>query len=320
MRETALVGNAFTGRKRQQEVFRRKGYVPSGPRVSAVSATLDLAYDYWCVGAMAQLLGKHDDMKMFYKLGQNYRNLFNAKTGFMRGRLANGEWRKPFEPDREYWSDYTESDAWQATFNVVQDVQGLIHLYGGDQAFIAKLDGLFTAPSETYNSPPDISAMVGQDAQGNEPSNHIPYLYCFAGAAWKTQYWVRKMLGLYLNSPAGIPGNDDCGQTSSCFALGALGFYSVNPATGVYVIGSPLVRRATIHNPNGKKFIISAENNSHKNVYIQSAKLNGRPFTRSWLTHAEILAGGELNFVMGRTPNKAWAAAHADRPPSGLVV
>jgi predicted alpha-1,2-mannosidase len=320
MRETALVGNAFTGRKRQQEVFRRKGYVPSGPRVSAVSATLDLAYDYWCVGAMAQLLGKHDDMKMFYKLGQNYRNLFDAKSGFMRGRLANGEWRKPFQPDREYWSDYTESDAWQATFNVVQDVQGLIHLYGGDEAFIAKLDELFTAPSETYNSPPDISAMVGQDAQGNEPSNHIPYLYCFAGAAWKTQYWVRKMLGLYLNSPAGIPGNDDCGQTSSCFVLGALGFYSVNPATGVYVIGSPLVRRATIHNPNGKKFTITTENNSYKNVYIQSAKLNGRPFTRSWLTHAEILAGGELNFVMGRTPNKAWAAAHADRPPSGLVV
>jgi len=319
MRETALVGSLFTGRN--QNIFRRKGYVPSGPRVSAVSATLDLAYDYWCVGAMAELLGKHDDMQMFYRYGQNYRHLFDAKSGFMRGRLPNGTWRTPFKPNREYWSDYTESDAWQATFNVMQDVQGLIGLYGSDAAFIAKLDGLFTAHSFTANSPPDISAMVGQDAQGNEPSNHIPYLFCFAGAAWKTQFWVRKMLGLYRNSPAGIPGNDDCGQTSSCFVLGALGFYSVNPATGVYVIGSPLMRRATIHNRRQRtQFIITAAHNSHKNVYIQKATLNGQPLTRSWITHAEITAGGRLEFVMGPTPNRAWASAKADRPPSGVLM
>jgi predicted alpha-1,2-mannosidase len=193
-------------------------------------------------------------------------------------------------------------------------------LYGGDAAFIAKLDDLFTAPSKTYNSPPDISAMVGQDDQGDEPSNHIPYLYTFAGAAWKTQYWIRKVLGLYNSTPKGIPGNDDCGQTSSCFGLGALGFYSVNPATGVYVIGSPLINRAKIFNAVARTaFTIIADNNSAENVYIQDAKLNGKELTRSWLTHADILAGGELHFHMGEKPNKDWASAKADRSPSGLV-
>ena len=203
---------------------------------------------------------------------------------------------------------------------VMQDVQGLIDLYGGDSAFIAKLDALFAASSRTSNSPPDISAMLGQDAQGDEPSNHIPYLYCFAGAAWKTQFWVRRMLGLYRNSPAGIPGNDDCGQTSSCFVLGALGFYSVNPATGVYVIGSPLVRRAVIHNrQHATQFLITTKNNSYRNVYIGEAWLNGRPLMRSWITHAEIVAGGELHFVMRPTPNQTWASAPNHRPPSGVM-
>ncbi len=321
MYDTAMRGDAFTGRRKLQESFREHGYIHSGPRKSAVSATLDMAYDYWCVGAMAELLGKADDARLFYGYGRNYRNLFDPATGFMRGRLQNGKWREPFEPDREYWSDYTESDAWQATFNVTQDVRGLIGLYGGDAAFIAKLDALFTAPSRTYNSPPDISGMIGQDAQANEPSNHIPYLYSFAGAAWKTQYWVRRMLALYNNTPAGIPGNDDCGQTSSCFVFGALGFYPVNPANGVYVIGSPLVNRAAIRMPHaGTTFAIIADNNSDTNVYIKSAELNGKPLTRSWIHHSEILRGGELHFKMGSRPNKSWGSDAADRPPSGLVL
>jgi predicted alpha-1,2-mannosidase len=163
--------------------------------------------------------------------------------------------------------------------------------------------------------------MVGQDAQGNEPSNHIPYLYPFAGAAWKTQYWIRRVLALYNNTPNGIPGNDDVGQTSSCFTLGVLGFYPVNPATGVYVIGSPLINRAKINNPaTGTKFTIIAENNSADNCYIQSAKLNGKELARSWFTHGDIVSGGELYFRMGQKPNKEWASARADRPPSGLIV
>jgi predicted alpha-1,2-mannosidase len=301
-----------------QELFRQHGYVPMDLHGGSVSCTLDIAYDYWCAGAMAELLGKHDDAAMFYKLGQNYRNVFDASTGFMRGKTADGKWRDPFRPDEEY-NDYVETDSWQASTSVPHDVQGLIELHGGDAAFIAKMDALFTAPSYVVNSRPDITGMVGQDAQGNEPSNHIAYLYPFAGAAWKTQYWVRKVAGLYNNTPAGVPGNDDCGQLSSWFVFAALGFYPLNAANGVYVIGSPLVNRATIRNAKGKPFTIVAENNSAENVYIQRAELNGRELTRSWFTHADILAGGELRFRMGAQPDKEWAAAPADRPPSGLV-
>jgi putative alpha-1,2-mannosidase len=302
-----------------QEQFRRYGYVPADPKNQSVSWTLDYAYDYWCAGAMAELLGKQDDAAMFYKFGRNYRNIFDYKTGFMRAKTEEGKWKEPFRPDQEYL-DYVETDAWQATFNVMQDAQGLIDLYGGDEPFIAKLDALFSAPSYVFDAKPDISGMVGQDAQGNEPSNHIPYLYTFAGAAWKTQYWVRRVAALYNNTPAGVPGNDDCGQLSSWFVFAALGFYPVNAATGVYVIGSPLVSRARIHNPaTSATFSIIAENNSPDNIYIQSATLNGKALTRSWITHAEILAGGDLRFRMGSKPNKEWAAAPADRPPSGLV-
>lgn len=318
MRDTALVGAENRGNGEMQERFRRFGYVPTGKQ-AAVSCTLDLAYDYWCVGAMAELLGKHDDAAMFYKLGQNYKNIFDPETGFMRAKTEDGKWLEPFRPDQEH-RDYIESDAWQSTFNVMQDVQGLINLYGGDAPFIAKLDQFFTAPSSVIDSRPDVSGMVGQDAQGNEPSNHIPYLYPFAGAAWKTQYWVRKVAALYNNTPAGIPGNDDCGQLSSWFVFAALGFYPVNAVTGVYVIGSPMVNRARIQNRStGTTFSISAENNSPENVFIQGAELNGKELTRSWFTHADILAGGELHFRMGRKPNKEWASAPIDRPPSGLV-
>ena len=204
IRDTALVGASDRGNAAIQQQFRSMGYVPVGDHASA-SCTLDLAYDYWCAGAMAELLGKHDDAAMFYKFGQNYRNVYDPATGFMRGKTVAGAWRKPFRPDVQY-PDYVETDAWQASFSVPHDVQGLIELHGGEEAFIAKLDALFTAPSYVAGPPPpqpDISGMVGQDAQGNEPSNHHPYLYPFAGAAWKTQYWVRKVAALYNNSPSG---------------------------------------------------------------------------------------------------------------------
>ena len=322
IRDTALTGAEARGNGKLQATFRQYGYVPMDLHGGSVSCTLDISYDYWCAGAMAELLGKHDDAAMFYKLGQNYKNVYDPSTGFMRGKSADGKWREPFQPNIQY-EDYVETDAWQASFSVPHDVQGLIDLHGGDAPFIAKLDGLFTAPSYVAGPPPpqpDISGMVGQDAQGNEPSNHNPFLYPFAGAAWKTQYWVRKVAALYNNTPAGVPGNDDCGQLSSWFVFAALGFYPVNAATGVYVIGSPMVNRAVIHNPaTGAKFVIVTENNSPENVYIQSAELNGKELTRSWLTHAQIVAGGELRFRMGSRPNKEWASAPTDRPPSGLL-
>jgi predicted alpha-1,2-mannosidase len=320
MRDTALVGATVNDNKALQEQFRKLGYVAAGQQRQSVSRTLDFAYDYWCVGAMAELLGKKDDAAMFYKLGQNYKNLFDPATGFMRGKTEDGKWREPFRPDQEYWEDYTESDGWQATFNVMQDVKGLIDLYGGDDAFMAKLDALFAAGSNVLESPPDITGMVGQDAQGNEPSNHIPYLYSFAGAPWKTQERVRQVARLYNNTPAGVPGNDDCGQISTWFVFAALGFYPVNAVTGVYVLGSPLVNHATLRVPGaGKTFTIVAENNSDQNVYVQSVELNGNPLTRSWIMHEEIVAGGELRFRMGGTPMKTWGSAPGARPPSGLI-
>lgn len=322
IRDTALTGAETRGNSQSQAMFREHGYVPMDLRGGSVSGTLDLSYDYWCAGAMADLLGKHEDADMFYKLGQNYKNVYDPSTGFMRGKTAYGKWRTPFEPNVEY-DDYVETDAWQASFSVPHDVQGLIDLHGGDEQFIAKLDALFTAPSYLAGPPlprPDITGMIGQDAQGNEPSNHNPYLYSFAGAAWKTQYWVRKVATLYNNTPAGIPGNDDCGQLSSWFVFAALGFYPVNAATGVYVIGSPMINRGVIHNPiTNARFVIIAENNSPENVYIESVELNGKELTRSWLTHKEISSAGELHFRMRTEPNKGWAIASADRPPSGLL-
>lgn len=321
MRDTALVGAVGNGNQALQREFREHGYVPTGPKKESVFYTLDFAYDYWCVGAMAELLGKQEDAALFYKLGQSYRNIFDPQTGFMRGKTADGHWREPFRPDQEFWDDYTESDAWQATFNVMHDVQGLIELFGGDAPFIAKLDALFAASPVVLNAPPDITGFIGQDAQGNEPSNHIPYLYVFAGAPWKTQYWARRVMARwYTDAPGGIPGNDDVGQLSSWLALGALGFYPVNAATGVYVLGSPLVERARIHNPlTDTTFTIVVENNSPENVYVQSVQLNGQLHPRSWFTHSDILAGGELIFHMSVKPNKDWATALVDRPPSGLV-
>jgi predicted alpha-1,2-mannosidase len=321
MRETALVGSIANGNRELQKEFRDHGYIATAPHRKSVFFTLDFAYDFWCVGAMAQLLGNREDAAYFYGQARNYRNLFDAGTGFMRGRTVDGKWRKPFRPGEENWADYTESDAWQATFTVMHDVPGLIDLFGGDAPFIAKLDALFSAPPVVRNAPPDITGLIGQDAQGNEPSNHIPYLYAFAGAPWKTQYWVRRVMARwYTNTPSGIPGNDDVGQLSSWFAMGALGFYPVNAANGVYVIGSPVVNRCRIYNQlAGTEFIVVAENNSPQNVYIQDVRLNGTALARSWLAHGEIVAGGELIFRMGSRPNREWAASPADRPPSGLI-
>lgn len=320
IRDTALNGAEAHGNRELQAMFRKYGYVPADLHAGSVSSTLDLAYDYWCAGAMAQLLGKSEDAALFFRLSRNYKNVFNPTTGFMQAKDSNGKWRTPFRPDQET-NDYVETDAWQASFSVPHDVPGLIRLYGGDETFIAKLDGLFTATSFVVDARPDITGMVGQDAQGNEPSNHNPYLFSFAGAPWKTQYWSRKVAALYNNTPRGIPGNDDCGQLASWFVFAALGFYPVNAANGVYVLGSPLVERAVIHNRAQKtQFAIVAENNSKENLYIQRAWLNGKEWHRSWLTHRQITEGGELHLQMGPMPNKQWGAAPEDRPPSGLLA
>jgi len=309
--------------------YSAKGYVPSstdtttprGEQNQSVSRTLEYAYDDWCLGRMAQLLGKAEDARLFLARSENYRNVFDPAVGFMRGKLPDGKWREPFSAYQLFWSDYTEATAWQYSFFVPQDVPALVRLMGGDQAFVDKIDKMFTDTTPIVAAEtPDITGLIGQYVQGNEPDHHVAYLYNYAGAPWKTQARIRQvMTSLYSDAADGLCGNDDCGQMSAWYVLSALGFYPVNPASCVYVIGSPLVSKATIHlDPRyhrGRNFTIIAENNSPQNMYVQSATLNGKPLTRSWFTHAELVAGGELILNMGDKPNTAWGQRREDRPP-----
>ncbi|MBN2577993.1 MAG: GH92 family glycosyl hydrolase [Pirellulales bacterium] len=299
--------------------YRQYGYIPTGKDKQSVSRSLEYAYDDWCIADMARRLGKMEDAKLFAERGANYRHLLNPANGFMQGKTAEGRWREPFDPRQLVWEDYTEATSWNYTWFVPQDVPGLIGLIGGDRKFIDKLDQMYAEQSGLLANIPDLTGLVGQYVHGNEPCHHVAYLYNYAGAPWKTQARVRDIMKtLYSNQTDGICGNDDCGQMSAWYVLSAMGFYPVNPAAGVYVLGSPAVDRATIRldlqYQKGREFTIIAENNSPKNVYIQSATLNGKPISRSWLTHDELTAGGELVLKMGPEPNPDWAKDSEDRP------
>ena len=238
----------------------------------------------------------------------------------MRGRMCDGSWRTPFNPihsaHRE--DDFCEGNSWQYTWLVPHDVEGLIQLHDGDQAFITKLDSLFALPSDQVEGASvDISGLIGQYAHGNEPSHHITYLYSYAGAQWKTAEKVREIYTtMYNDQPDGLCGNEDCGQMSAWYVFSAMGMYPVNPANGAYVFGSPLFDKAEINLPDGKKFTFISENNSKKNIYIQSLTLNGEPYTKSFITHKQILEGGQLVFIMGDEPNKEFGKAASSRPES----
>lgn len=306
--------------------YRKLGYVASEPGRQATSWTLEYAYDDWCLARMAEALGHADDAKIFYERAANYRTLFDGRTGFMRGRKADGTWRTPFDSHGSVNDEYTEADAWQYAFSVQHDVPGLIKLYGGDAPFLAKFDAMLVENSSYHPFIPDITGMIGQFAQGDEQCHHVSYLPSYAGAAWETQKLVREvMTKFYSDTPAGQCGNDDCGQMSAWYVFSALGFFPANPASGDYVLGSPLVSKAVLHldpayykQAKGHTFTLIAENNSAKNMYIQSATLNGKPLTHSWFSHTDLAAGGELRLVMGPTPNIAWGRALADRPRSGM--
>jgi len=309
----AAMKKTATDARNHQDQYQKLGYVPAetGKRTEATSRTLEFAYDDWCIAQMAKALGKTDDAALFAKRAQNYKNVFDPAAGFFRGKQADGSWRDPFDPKAVSFDDYTEANGWQYTFGVQQDVPGMMALYGGSQAFISKLDGLFNEDSAVGDYLIDVSGLIGQYAHGNEPCHHIAYLYALAGAQYKTAYHVRQiMLTQYENVPDGICGNDDCGQISAWYVWSALGLYPVNPASGVYVIGSPTLEKATIHlDPKyykGGEFTIIAHNVSRQNGYIKSAKLNGQPLERPWITHEEIVRGGKLEFEMDIQPNTAW--------------
>ncbi|NIR45723.1 MAG: glycoside hydrolase family 92 protein [Gemmatimonadetes bacterium] len=296
-------------------------YIPADWENESVSKTLEYAYDDWCIARLAESLGASDDAYRFRSRARYYRNLFDPETGFMRGRLADGSWKEPFSPrfSSHRQDEYTEGNAWQYTWFVPHDVKGLIDLMGGREAFIAKLDELFDQSSEIEgtNASPDISGLIGQYAHGNEPSHHITYLYCYAGAPWKTQERVRQITDrLYGPGPDGLPGNEDCGQMSAWYIFSSIGFYPVNPADGFYVIGTPHHERVSIDVGGGKVFTLEAAGASSVNKYIQSATLNGAPLDRCYITHNEIVAGGTLRFAMGPEPNREWATGELAAPPS----
>lgn len=301
--------------------YKDLGYIPADKENQSVSKTIAYSYDDWCIAQIAKYLHKDEDYKYFMRRAGNYKNQFDTTTGFMRGKNADGSWLTPFDPQYSNYeiNPYTEGNAWQWSWFVPQDVQGLIKLMGGREKFIAKMDSLFTTSSEIKGktAPPDISGLIGQYAQGNEPSHHIAYLYNFAGAPWKTQAIVRKICEtLYTDKPKGLCGNDDCGQMSAWYVFSAIGFYPVNPASGIYVIGSPMFDKVTINVGNGKTFTVIANGVSGENKYIQSAELNGKKLERTYLFHKEILNGGKLVFDMGDKPNKNWGSDPKDFPPT----
>ncbi|HXI70307.1 MAG TPA: GH92 family glycosyl hydrolase [Verrucomicrobiae bacterium] len=317
---------ASTDKNREQlDAYRDKGFIPTGNGVQSVSKVLEYAYDDSCIARFAKALGKDDLAGKYSQRSQNWMNVFDPSTGFMRGKNADGSWVTPFGPKEMNsitFNEYTEANAWQYNFFVLHNVPGLIEKLGGDEKFAARLDEMFDTKEQIPNIKqiPDVTGILGMYSHGNEPDHHVAYLYNYAGQPWKTQARVRQVATtFYTNNPAGICGNDDCGQTSAWYVFSALGFYPVDPVSGIYILGSPFVDKATLHLNSkftkGGTFTVTAKNNSDKNPYIQSATLNGKPYTRSWISYDDIAAGGKLVLTMGPTPNQAFGSTPADRPP-----
>ena len=300
--------------------YKKYGYIPHSLIEESVTITLEYAFNDWCVAQMAKALGKDADYQFFSKRGETYTKLFDKKTGFMRGRSEDGKsWKEPFDPKysaHRINAEYTEGNAWQHSWFVPHNVENLITLHGGNEIFADRLEQLFTESSEITgdNISNDISGLIGQYAHGNEPSHHIAYLFNHANKPWRTQYWVREILDTqYSTLPDGLSGNEDCGQMSAWYILSSIGFYSMNPASGNYEIGSPIFEKTTITLSEEKTFIIEAINVSDKNKYIQSATLNGKVFNQTTISHQQIMAGGKLHFVMGSVPNKKWGVKKEEK-------
>ncbi|WP_459186926.1 GH92 family glycosyl hydrolase [Parabacteroides sp. APC149_11_2_Y6] len=287
-------------------LYKKLGYVPSDEHWS-LSKTLEYAYDDYCIARMAEKMGKKELADEFYKRSQNYRNAYNPVTSFMQPRNKKGEFASNFSPD-DYTEDICESNGWQYFWSVPQDLDGLISLVGGKERFTQKLDSMFTYVPHTDEELPIFSTgMIGQYAHGNEPSHHVIYLYNKVGQPWKAQQYVAEVLHeLYKNDPAGLCGNEDCGQMSAWYVFSAMGFYPVDPVSGQYEIGTPLFTEVKMHLNNGKVFTILAPAASHENIYIQSVKLNGKPYDKSYITHEQIMNGDTFEFEMGNKPGPVW--------------
>jgi predicted alpha-1,2-mannosidase len=300
-----------------QEHYRKLGYIPYDLESESVSKGLEYAYDDWCIAAMAEKMGKKEVAKEYYKRAGYYKNMYDSTTRFMRPKDSKGKWLAKFR-GKDYTLNYCESNAWHYHFFVPQDVTGLIDIMGGDDSFNNKLDSMFTfQPLPTDKLPIFSTGMIGQYAHGNEPSHHVAYLYNYSGQPWKAQEMVNKIAtSQYKNEPNGHCGNEDCGQMSSWYVFSALGFYPVNPANQVYAFGSPLVKQATIKLANNKTFTVKAQNLTAQNIYIEKVMLNGTEYNKNFITHKDIMNGGELQFVMSATPNKKRGLTPAAIPPA----
>ncbi|HET7300439.1 MAG TPA: glycoside hydrolase family 92 protein, partial [Oleiagrimonas sp.] len=314
----AMVASATYGPYGDLADYMKLGYVPIDKEPEAASKTVEYAFDDWTIYRMAKAMGQTKTAARFKKRAGNWRNVFDKKTGFVRARKTDGSFRTPFDPAAVgYGSDYTEGNAWEYSWYEPQDVAGLIHELGGADEFIAKLDAVFDTkvdPKE-FAHVEDISGLIGYYAQGNEPSQHIAYLYDYAGAPWKAQQRLTEIMHTqYKPTPDGLPGNDDLGQMSAWYVFTALGFYPVAPASNQYVIGRPFVKRAVMHLPNGKTFTIVAEHLDKAHPYIGKVTLDGKPLERTWIGYHQIMAGGTLRFVMQAEPNRQWATSADSRP------
>ncbi len=299
-----------------KEWYLNYGYIPADLKGQSVSRTLEYCYDDWCVTQLAKDFNKEDDL-YFSRRADFWKNVFSKEVNYMRGRKSNFQFVENFDP-METINHYTEANAYQYSTFVPQDVEGLIQIMGGDNVFEAWLDSCFSVRTDHSKiNLRDVTGLIGQYAHGNEPSHHIAYLYNYVGNPWKTQQMVRRILSeLYKNTPDGIDGNEDCGQMSAWYVMSAMGIYAVTPGQDYYTIGSPLFDKVTIHLENGKRFEIIARNNSEANRFIQSAMLNGENYSKSYLKHEIIMAGGEIAFEMGDSPNKEWGRKKEDRPYS----
>lgn len=306
--------------ERGMGLLKKYGYIPCDldPEKETVAKGLEYALADACIAKLAKQLGKTEDYKYFYKRSQSYRDFyFDKQTKFMRGVTSDHKFREPFDPFSTVHrqDDYTEGNAWQYVWLVPHDVHGLVAAFGGEKPFVSKLDSLFIVNGDMgADASPDITGLIGQYAHGNEPSHHILYMYNYVGQPWKGADKIRYVLAnLYHDDFDGLSGNEDVGQMSAWYILSSVGFYQVDPAGGRYVFGSPLFDEATLNVGNGKTFRVVVHNNSSENKYIQSAKLNGKPYTRSYIDFKDIVRGGTLEFVMGNKPSQ-FGVKPSDRP------
>lgn len=299
--------------------LKKNGYVAfdEDPTHETVAKTLEYALADASIAMAAKSMGAVKDYKFFWNRSQSYRKVFDKRVGFMRGKDSKGNWRTPFNPFNAVhrMDDYTEGNAWQYTWLVPHDVHGLVSCFGGEQPFVTKLDSLFIVTGDMgAEASPDISGLIGQYAHGNEPSHHVLYMYNYVGQPWKGQKLIRQTLNeMYSNTSDGLSGNEDVGQMSAWYVISAMGLYQVEPAGGKFVFGSPLFDEVTVGLPEGKTFTVKAINNSKDNVYVQSVRLNGKPYTKSYIMYSDIMNGGELEFTMGSQPSK-FGTAKKDRP------